>query len=146
MTDEQDGSDPQRGTPVKLQTLTGGGAPPSDPRVRLLREFKGLTVGDLVRDGQLVEQLPGRVRSAAEHLGRGELAPAEQALPGSFGPVRQTSAGPTSAGPNSSGQTTSGAVLEGPGHRRRQPVPWAAWVLLGAVAIAALAVYSLTRG
>jgi len=128
MTDEQEGADPQRGTPVKLQTLTGGGAPPPDPRVRLLREFKGLTVGDLVRDGQLTEQLPGRVRSAAEHLGRGELAPAEQALPGTFGPA------------------TSPAVLEGPGHRRRRPVPWAAWVLLAAVAIVSLAVYLLARG
>jgi hypothetical protein len=128
MTDEQEGSDPQRGAPVKLQTLTGGGAPPPDPRVRLLREFKGLTVGDLLRDGQLVEQLPGRVRSAAEHLGRGEFAPAEQALPGTFGP------------------NSSGAMLEGPGHRRRRQVPWAAWVLLGAVAIAALAVYLLARG
>jgi hypothetical protein len=108
MTDEQDGSDPQRGTPVKLQTLTGGGAPPPDPRVRLLREFKGLTVGDLVRDGQLQEQLPGRVRSAAEHLSRGELAPAEQALPGSFG---EGNPGTGSAGPG-----TSGSVLEGLGH------------------------------
>src|SRR5262245_8453695 len=119
MTDEQEGSDPQRGTRVKLQTLTGGGAPPPDPRVRLLREFKGLTVGDLVRDGQLVEQLPGRVRSAAEHLGRGEIAPAEQALPGTFGPDRPN--------PDSSVPDSSGAVLQGPGHRRRRPVPWAAW-------------------
>jgi hypothetical protein len=138
MTDEQDGSDPQRGTPVKLQTLTGGGAPPPDPRVRLLREFKGLTVGDLVRDGQLQEQLPGRVRSAAEHLSRGELAPAEQALPGSFG---EGNPGTGSAGPG-----TSGSVLEGPGHQRRRPAPWAAWVLLLAVAIAALAVYLLAQG
>lgn len=143
MTDEQEGSDPQRGTPVKLQTLTGGGAPPPDPRVRLLREFKGLTVGDLVRDGQLHEQLPGRVRSAAEHLGRGELGPAEQALPGAFGPPN---AGPNSAGAKGSGPAGSGAMLEGPGHQRRRHLPWAAWVLLAAVTIAALAVYLLARG
>jgi hypothetical protein len=64
------------------------------PSVRLRREFKGLTVADLQRD-EVVERLPGQVRSALRHLQRGDVAAAERALPGEFAPV-----------------------LAGPGHRR----------------------------
>jgi hypothetical protein len=56
------------------------------PVVRLRREFKGLTVADLQRD-EIVERLPGQVRSALRHLQRGDEAAAERALPGEFAPV-----------------------------------------------------------
>ena len=69
------------------------------PAVRLLREFKGLTVADLLRD-DLVERLPGQVRTALHHAARGDWRAAERAMPGDFAPV-----------------------LPGPGHRRRARVP-----------------------
>jgi hypothetical protein len=52
----------------------------------LRREFKGLTVADL-HCSDLVEQLPGRVRTALRHLQRGDLAAAERVLPGEFASV-----------------------------------------------------------
>ncbi|MEQ1631370.1 MAG: hypothetical protein ABL997_03290 [Planctomycetota bacterium] len=62
--------------------------------VRLRREWKGVTVRDLIADLGLDEQLPGRVQTALDHIRRGDLAAAERALPGHFG-----------------------ALLQGPGHR-----------------------------
>jgi hypothetical protein len=88
------------------------------PQVRLRREYKGPTVRDLVADRGLDEQLPGRVRSALEHLQRGDLAAAEAALPGHFG-----------------------AVLEGPARRqrrrRRQLVRWITVAVLASAAATA---------
>lgn len=65
------------------------------PAVRLCREWKGPTVADLLRD-EIVERLPGQVRSALRHIERGDFQRAHDALPGTFAPV-----------------------LQGPGHRRR---------------------------
>ena len=85
---------PSRGG-TRLRAVAGPlDAPEPRPAVRLVREFKGPTVADLVRD-EYADRLPGRVRTAQHHLERGELASAERALPGSFVPV-----------------------LEGPGHAR----------------------------
>ncbi len=53
--------------------------------VRLRREFKSLSVADLLADRGLDEELPGRALSALSALERGDLAAAEAALPGSFG-------------------------------------------------------------
>jgi hypothetical protein len=64
------------------------------PQVRLVREFKGPTVADLMCE-DVAERLPGRVASALRALERGDLAAAERALPGEFAPL-----------------------LAGPGHRR----------------------------
>ncbi len=80
-----------------LRAVDGPLGPTEPPRAtRLRREFKGLTVADL-HCAELVERLPGRVRSALRHLERGDLAAAERVLPGEFAPV-----------------------LPGPGHRRRR--------------------------
>lgn len=98
--DEQQGE--AAGTPrgtarATLRAVDGPLGPPEPHRAtRLRREFKGLTVADLTCL-ELVEQLPGRVRSALQHLQRGDLAAAERAMPGEFAPV-----------------------LPGPGHKRRQ--------------------------
>lgn len=93
--------------------VVGGGQPVAD--VRLRREFKGLTVEELVADLGIDEQLPGRVQSALDAITRGDLPTALDALPGRFG-----------------------AVLPGPGHRsaaRSRPV---LWIVLAALAAAAL--------
>jgi hypothetical protein len=63
---------------------SGDGSPP--PPVRLLREWKGLTVADLLRD-EIVERLPGQLRSALQHLERRDFAAAERAVPGEFAPL-----------------------------------------------------------
>lgn len=71
----------------RLQVVAGAldtSAPP--PRVRLVREWKGLTVADLYRD-ELVERLPGQMRSALRHIEAGDFAAAERALPGDDTPV-----------------------------------------------------------
>jgi hypothetical protein len=89
--------------------------------VQLRREFKGLTVRDLVSDLGLDEQLPGRVASALDHIRRGDYAAAERALPGTFG-----------------------AVLEGPFSKvRRSRRRFALWIVLSALA-AALASATMT--
>ncbi len=89
--------------------------------VQLRREFKGLTVRDLVSDLGLDEQLPGRVASALEHIRRGDYAAAERMLPGTFG-----------------------AVLEGPfAKSRRSRRRIALWIVLSALA-AALASATMT--
>lgn len=82
-------------TPLRAVVGPLGPVEPPPP-TKLRREFKGLTVADLLC-ADLVERLPGRVRSALRHLERGDLAAAERALPGEFPPV-----------------------LPGPGHRRRR--------------------------
>jgi len=90
-----------------MPTTTDVGAPPP---VRLRREFKGLTVADLHRE-DVARRLPGQVRSALAHLENGDVAAAEQALPGQFG-----------------------RVLQGPGHRRRKRYGWLAVAGFAAVA------------
>lgn len=102
-----------------LQRVDGPlGHPEPAPEVRLRREFKGLTVADLLRP-EIVDRLPGRVRSALHHLQRGDLAAADRSLPGEFAPV-----------------------LPGPGHRaaeRRALVLFVAVLgVLVAAAVAAL--------
>lgn len=79
------------------------------PPVRLRREFKGLTVADLHRD-EVANRLPGQVRSALNHIERGDLDAAERALPGQFA-----------------------KVLAGPGYRRRYRWPEFAIVAVLAV-------------
>ena len=81
----------------RLQRVDGpvGPAEPPPP-VRLCREWKGLTTADLLRD-EIVERLPGQVRSALRHIERGDFAAADRSLPGHETPV-----------------------LAGPGHQRRQ--------------------------
>lgn len=56
------------------------------PPVRLVREWKGLTVADLLRD-EIVERLPGQVRDVLHHIERRDFAAAERALPGEGAPV-----------------------------------------------------------
>ena len=104
--------------PPRLRAVRGPLAteagPEAPPPVRLRREFKGLTVADLLRD-EVVESLPGQVRSALAHIERGDLAAAERALPGHFA-----------------------TVLEGPGHRRPRRVGWFVAVGVAAVVVGAL--------
>jgi hypothetical protein len=105
---------------VHLTALEGQAQPPETaPEVRLRREFKGLTVADLERD-DVVARLPGRVRSALRHLRRGDLAAAEQALPGEFAPL-----------------------LAGPGHRVAAPRRFAAAVVVLLMVAAAAGAYWL---
>ncbi|MEO6594229.1 MAG: hypothetical protein ABIP94_05705 [Planctomycetota bacterium] len=79
----------------KLRRVEGPMGDPEPPTtLRLRREFKGLTVADLLRD-EIVERLPGQVRSALRSVQAGDFAAAERALPGEFA-----------------------TVLPGPGHRR----------------------------
>ncbi len=90
-------------------------APEPPPAVRLVREWKGPTVDDLLRD-EYVERLPGAVHSALRHLERGDLAAADRALPGRFPPI-----------------------LAGPGHardRRRAVLLLAIVAALAAIAFA----------
>jgi hypothetical protein len=73
--------------PTPLRAVDGPLGPAEPPRTtRLRREFKGLTVADL-HCAELVERLPGRVRTALRHLQRGDLAGADRVLPGEFAPV-----------------------------------------------------------
>jgi hypothetical protein len=78
------------------------------PVVRLRREWKGLTVADLLRD-EVLERLPGQVQSALQHIERGEWAAADRSLPGEHGPI-----------------------LVGPGHRRHARRGWVAAVAIAA--------------
>ena len=119
VTGDDDKEPPADAAPrvVHLQALPGQSQLPETPgEVRLLREFKGLTVADLERD-DVVARLPGQVRSALRHLRRGDLAAAEQAMPGEFAPV-----------------------LAGPGHRssvsRRLAVAVGVLALTAAAALA----------
>ena len=51
------------------------------PSVRLVREWKGLTVADLLRD-EILQRLPGQARAVQRHIERGDYAAAERELPG----------------------------------------------------------------
>ena len=94
------------------------GRPPAAPPVRLLREFKGLTVADLLRD-ELADRLPGQVRSALSAMEQGDWRTAEQAMPGAFAPV-----------------------LPGPGHATPSPRPRVLLLaVVGALVGTALAVW-----
>lgn len=85
------------------------------PPVRLVREYKGPTLGDLTRQ-EFVARLPGQVRSALAHIDNGDLVAAERALPGRIATVHA-----------------------GPGHRRRSRRGlWIAAGIALLVAIAAL--------
>lgn len=95
------------------KALPGGGQPTVD--VRLRREFKGLTVEELVADLGIDEQLPGRVQSALDAIRRGDLRAADEALPGRFG-----------------------NVLVGPGHRRPARSRRVVWIVLAALAAGAV--------
>lgn len=108
---------PESGQGLQLRSLPGGGRAPADPlEVRLRREFKGLTVADLVTDLALSERLPGQVRSALERIEEGDLAAADQLLPGHFG-----------------------NVLAGPGHRKVRK-SGLRWLLLSLAVLAAVVV------
>ena len=108
-----DGKGPSR--PV-LQRVGGPlGRPEPPPDVHLHREFKGLTVADLLRH-EVVDRLPGQVRSALHHLQRGDLQAAERAMPGEFAPI-----------------------LPGPGHRRAERLAMVFWLSILAVVTAAVA-------
>lgn len=81
----------------RLRALPGGGAGRTDPAlasVRMVREWRGLTVADLLRP-DVAGRLPGQVRSALAELERGDLAAADRKLPEACAPL-----------------------LPGPGHRR----------------------------
>lgn len=92
------------------------GAAEDPPAVQLRREWKGLTVADLLRP-EIVDRLPGQVRSALHHLQRGDLAAADRALPGVEVPV-----------------------LPGPGHRRAERRATVVWLtVLGGLVGAAVA-------
>lgn len=88
------GSEPERGSdgatgasPSRLHAVSGPAAAADPaPAPRLWREWKGLTVADLLRT-EIAERLPGQVRSALHHLQRGDLRAAEAALPGEFAKV-----------------------------------------------------------
>lgn len=87
--DHDEATPPQDGTAAgrRLRAVRGpvvGQVSP--PAVRLWREFKGATVADLLRS-EFVDRLPGQVRSALQHLERGDPGAAERALPGGFPPV-----------------------------------------------------------
>lgn len=109
-----DGDEPEAGSEAEnaqaprlpeWRALRGGGAPNTEANIRLRREFKGVTVGDLLADEDLLARLPGRVRSALGAVRSGDLERADKALPGSF---------------DAAAETSGARVMPGPGHRRRQ--------------------------
>lgn len=74
--------------------IDGANAPAGQGfEVRLHREFKGLTVADLMRS-EIAERLPGQVQRALRQIQNGAFAAADEALPGAFPPIF---AGPGSA-------------------------------------------------
>jgi hypothetical protein len=95
-TEAADADADRPGAPPRLCRVDGPvDAAATRPAVRLRREFKGLTVADLARD-EIVDRLPGRVRSALHRIECGDLAGADAALPGEFAPIV---AGPGSVRP-----------------------------------------------
>lgn len=121
-SDSEGGRDHGTG-PARPQFRVVPHAPDAAPRpgigpVHLLREYKGLTVADLLRD-EIVDHLPGQVRTALHHIQRGDFAAADRALPGDFPPV-----------------------LQGPRRGTPSRLPLLSWLLLTAV-FAAVALASL---
>jgi hypothetical protein len=85
--DDEAARSPAAGSGRRLCAVRGPlAAPEPPPPVRLVREWKGPTVADLLCD-DVAERLPGRVQSAVAAIERGDLAAAERALPGEFPPV-----------------------------------------------------------
>ncbi len=123
-----DGDDPvdDTGVPAPSGTtlrrvdgpLEAGASPPA---IQLLREYKGLTLADLERD-EIVDRLPGRVRTALHHIRAGDLQAADAALPGEF--------------------AATGSVLPGPGStaatRSRARFGLVVWLTVTAVMLAAV--------
>lgn len=108
-SDDGNGTQPAGGA---LRALPGSGLATGElPPVRLVREFKGPTVADLLRD-EFAARLPGQAWSAMRGIEAGDFAAAEAALPGEFAPI-----------------------LPGPGGRARGR----RWRLLAAVAVLAFA-------
>lgn len=120
MRDEHDGDATagaagRRPTGPRLSRVEGPLGPVEPPpSVRLCREWKGLTVADLLRD-EVVDRLPGQVRSALRHIDRGDFAAADRVMPGHHAPV-----------------------LAGPGHRHRSRKWLLAAATLLAVVLAAM--------
>ncbi len=118
--DEQTGDATRRGAGLRAVVGAAGPVTPPPP-VRLLREWKGPTVADLLRD-EFAARLPGEVRSALQHIEAGDLAAADAELPGGFAPI-----------------------LPGPSARRRPPRR-RAFVVAAALALAALAAAAIRGG
>jgi len=97
------GPDGPDGPRFRLRKVAGpvAGSEPA-PEVRLHREFKGLTVADLMRL-EIAERLPGQVQKALRQIQHGQFAAADDALPGAFPPIF--------AGPGSRRRRRSGAWL-----------------------------------
>jgi len=110
---------PNRTTLRRVDGPIDGSAevPGSAPAVNLLREYKGLTVADLLRD-EIVDRLPGQVRTAVHHLQQGDYAAAERALPGEF----------------TVGE--SAPMLRGPGSERRTSHRLVFWLVTTAALVA----------
>ncbi len=128
MTDSRDpdntSATQHRSSGSRLHCLPGGGEDGADlDTTPLLREFKGLTVKELLVDTTRTQQLPGKVLAALREIERGDLAAAERALPGHFG-----------------------AVLEGPGHRRRRRRRRSVLVLVAVLVAATVVLASLLQG
>ncbi len=70
---------------------------PAPPPVRLVREYKGLTVADMMRD-EIVDRLPSQARRMLHCVQRGDYEGAERALPGEFAAVLQGPRGARAAG------------------------------------------------
>lgn len=119
--DDSDGDGPQPAG-GGLRALPGSGLATGDlPPVRLVREFKGPTVADLLRD-EFAARLPGQAWSALRRIEDGDFAAAEAALPGEFAPI-----------------------LPGPGGRARGR-RWRALILVAVLAFAAAAVVAALGG
>ena len=81
VTGGHDGSEGEQ-QPSRLRRVEGPiDGNPAPPSVRLVREWKGLTVADLLRD-EILERLPGQARAVQRHIERGDYAAADRELPG----------------------------------------------------------------
>jgi hypothetical protein len=108
----------------EFRVLRGGGEPVAAP-VRLVREFKGPNVRDvLLADPEELDLLPGRVRAMEQAIDGADLAEAERRL-----------------------DRALGSLLAGPAPRRsdaRRALAHAAWLLL--IVAAAAAAYAWLVG